>query len=149
GPELRSRALTTGPLSTMNTVSQMNVQSRSVEPIMSIRNLNSGYGSIQILRDVSFDIMPGEILAVIGANGAGKSTLFRTISGLIAPTRGEILLDGANIAGLSSAEIVSRGVIQSPEGRRVFNGMTVEQNLRLGAFRRRDKSRESINRAIE
>jgi len=116
---------------------------------MSIRNLNSGYGSIQILRDVSFDIMPGEILAVIGANGAGKSTLFRTISGLIAPTRGEILLDGANIAGLSSAEIVSRGVIQSPEGRRVFNGMTVEQNLRLGAFRRRDKSRESINRAIE
>src|SRR5690606_36010656 len=93
--------------------------------------------------------MQGEILAVIGANGAGKSTLFRTISGLIVPTSGEILLDGVDIAGLPSAEIVSLGVTQAPEGRRVFNGMTVEQNLRLGAFRRRNKSRESIDRAIE
>ncbi|MDO8313600.1 MAG: ABC transporter ATP-binding protein [Sideroxyarcus sp.] len=125
------------------------VAARAASPILRIRNLNAGYGSIQVLRDVSFDIMEGEIMAVVGANGAGKSTLFRTISGLIVPTSGEIWFDKTNIAGFGSAEIVSLGLSQAPEGRRVFNGMSVEENLRLGAFRRRDKSRASINAAIE
>jgi branched-chain amino acid transport system ATP-binding protein len=125
------------------------VVARGASPILRIRNLNAGYGSIQVLRDVSFDILEGEIMAVVGANGAGKSTLFRTISGLIVPTSGEIWFDKTNIAGFGSAEIVSLGLSQAPEGRRVFNGMSVEENLRLGAFRRRDKSHASINAAIE
>ncbi|WP_353194233.1 ABC transporter ATP-binding protein [Pusillimonas noertemannii] len=118
-------------------------------PILQIQNLNSGYGQLQVLRDISFDVTPGEILAVIGANGAGKSTLFRTISGLIVPMSGNIWFDGINITGYDSARIVSRGLSHAPEGRRVFNGMTVEENLKIGAFRRADKSRASISAGLE
>jgi branched-chain amino acid transport system ATP-binding protein len=117
-------------------------------PILRIQNLDAGYGAIQVLRDINFEVAKGEILAVIGTNGAGKSTLFRAISGLIVPTRGEIWLDDQNIAGRGSDEIVAMGLSQAPEGRRVFNGMTVEENLKLGAFRRPDKSRESVARAL-
>ncbi|MDB5798261.1 MAG: amino acid/amide transporter ATP-binding protein 2, family [Paucimonas sp.] len=118
-------------------------------PLLAIRNLNAGYGAIQVLRDVSFDIIEGDIMAVVGANGAGKSTLFRTISGLLTPSSGEIWFGQTNIAGLGSAEIVSLGLSQAPEGRRVFSGMTVEENLRLGAFRRRDKTRASVSAGME
>jgi branched-chain amino acid transport system ATP-binding protein len=117
--------------------------------ILRIRELCSGYGSIQVLRGVSFDVARGEIFAVIGANGAGKTTLFRTISGLITPSGGEIWLDEINIAGRKSSEIVALGLTQAPEGRRVFNGMSVEENLVLGAFRRRDRSRASVDAGLE
>jgi branched-chain amino acid transport system ATP-binding protein len=118
-------------------------------PALRVQSLNSGYGSIQVLRDVCFDVPRGEIFAVIGANGAGKTTLLRTISGLIKPSSGSIWLEEVNIAGLGSAEIVSLGLTQAPEGRRVFSGMTVEENLKLGAFRRKDKSRQGLSRALE
>ena len=133
----------------MKSVTEIASSLSAATPILRIKGLNSGYGSIQVLRDVSFDIMQGEVLAVIGANGAGKTTLFRTISGLLTPSSGEILFGDVNIAGRGSAEIVSMGLSQAPEGRRVFNGMTIEENLKLGAFRRRDKSKASVNQAIE
>jgi branched-chain amino acid transport system ATP-binding protein len=104
--------------------------------LLRVENLDAGYGEIQVLYDLSFQARRGEILAVVGTNGAGKTTLLRTISGLIVPRRGNIWLDGHQIAGRGSAEIVMRGISQAPEGRRVFAGLTVEENLKLGAFRR-------------
>ncbi|MBN9427601.1 MAG: ABC transporter ATP-binding protein [Burkholderiales bacterium] len=117
--------------------------------LLQIENLDAGYGSIQVLRDVSLSVRAGEILAVVGANGAGKSTLLRTISGLIAPTRGQIRFAGRDIAGRSSAEIVGLGLTQAPEGRRCFSGLSVEANLRLGALRRPDKSSAVIDAGLE
>ena len=117
--------------------------------LLCIEELDSGYGSIQVLRNVSFGVEQGEILAIVGANGAGKTTLLRTISGLITPSRGSIRLGGANLVGRSSSEIVALGLTQAPEGRRVFSGMSVEENLRLGALRRPNKTHQSVNEGLE
>jgi branched-chain amino acid transport system ATP-binding protein len=107
------------------------------ETILGVAGLNSGYGKVQVIRDVTFSVSRGEIFAIVGANGAGKTTLLRTISGLIAPTSGSIRFERVDIAGWSSSDIVSCGISQSPEGRRCFAGLTVEENLRLGAFARK------------
>ena len=130
-------------------MSALPTHSAALVPVLRVENLDAGYGSIQVLRDISFEVFEGEILAVIGSNGAGKSTLFRAISGLIVPTRGAIWLGDANVAGVPPSDIVARGLSQAPEGRHVFKGMTVEENLRLGAFRRADKSRPAITQALE
>ncbi|MDP4086361.1 MAG: ABC transporter ATP-binding protein [Bacillota bacterium] len=106
--------------------------------MLNIQNLNVYYGNIQALKGVSLEINEGEIVTLIGANGAGKSTLLKTISGLIKPKDGEILFEGQNIAGKVAQSIVKKGVSQVPEGRRVFANMTVEENLELGAFLRKD-----------
>lgn len=107
--------------------------------MLNIQNIDVYYGNIQAIKGVSLDINEGEIVTLIGANGAGKSTLLKTISGLIKPKGGEILFEGQNIAGKVAQSIVKRGVSHVPEGRRVFANMTVEENLELGAFLRKDK----------
>ncbi len=106
--------------------------------LLEIRDLNVGYGDVQVLWDISLNVDEGKIVALVGSNGAGKSTLLRTLSGLIKPTSGEIIFDGKPIQGLKPNEIVKMGIIHVPEGRRLFPDMTVEENLLMGAYRRID-----------
>jgi branched-chain amino acid transport system ATP-binding protein len=101
--------------------------------LLEIIDLSVSYGEIEALRGVTFSIEPGAVVALLGANGAGKSTTLRAISGLVAPRSGSILLDGKPIAGLSPRAIVKLGVAHVPEGRRVFPGLTVRENIMLGA----------------
>lgn len=107
--------------------------------MLSIRNLAVHYGKVQGLKGISLDVAQGEIVSLIGANGAGKTTTLRAISGLIRPTAGEILFEGAGITGLEPREIVVRGISHSPEGRQIFPRMTVLENLELGGYTRKDK----------
>lgn len=107
--------------------------------MLKINDINVYYGNIHALKGVSMEINQGEIVTLIGANGAGKSTLLKTISGLLKPKTGEILLDGGNIGGNVVQAIVKKGISQVPEGRRVFANMSVEENLELGAYLRKDK----------
>jgi branched-chain amino acid transport system ATP-binding protein len=101
--------------------------------LLEIVDLSVSYGEIEALRGVTFSIESGAVVALLGANGAGKSTTLRAISGLVAPRSGSILLDGKPIAGLSPRAIVKLGVAHVPEGRRVFPGLTVRENIMLGA----------------
>lgn len=105
--------------------------------LLEIKELSVGYGDIQILWDINLQIEEGQIVALVGANGAGKSTLLKTISGLLKPYSGKIIFQGENITQMPSKEIVAKGIIHVPEGRRLFPHMTVEENLMMGAFRRR------------
>ncbi|AEH46597.1 ABC transporter ATP-binding protein [Parageobacillus thermoglucosidasius] len=107
--------------------------------MLKVENVNVFYGNIQALKGVSLEVKEGEIVTLIGANGAGKSTLLKTISGLIKPKQGDILYEGQSIAGKAAQTIVKRGISHVPEGRRVFANMTVEENLELGAFLRKNK----------
>ena len=102
-------------------------------PLLEVEDLWVGYGEIEVLRGVSFAVEEGAVVALLGPNGAGKSTTLRTISGLIKPRSGSIRLDGKPIAGLSPRAIVKLGVAHVPEGRRVFPGLTVRENIMLGA----------------
>jgi len=108
--------------------------------LLEIKDLNAGYGDIQVLWNIDLRIEEGQIVALVGANGARKSTLLKTISGLLNPYSGCIIFQGEDITRLPSKEIVAKGIIQVPEGRRLFPHMTVEENLMMGAFRRK-KSR--------
>jgi len=108
--------------------------------MLETKNLNVFYGAINALNDVSITVQPGEIVAIIGSNGAGKSTLLRTISGLIRPRSGSVSYNGEELTTLQSHEIVKRGLSHAPEGRRIFTNMTVEENLQLGAYLRKDKA---------
>jgi branched-chain amino acid transport system ATP-binding protein len=115
------------------------------EPLLAVTGLHAGYGATEILRGVDLDVHRGEIVTVLGANGAGKSTMSRTISGVIRPRRGEICFKEKSIERERPAEIVARGLIHVPEGRRIFPNMTVRENLDLGAYRR-GRARRSENR---
>ena len=106
--------------------------------MLALQGLRSGYGKIEVLHDVSLSIERGQIVTLIGANGAGKTTLLKTISGLIRPTAGSILFEGRNIARQPAHKIVALGLSQVPEGRAILKRMTVMDNLRMGAFTRRD-----------
>jgi len=106
--------------------------------MLQIRDINVFYGAIQALENVSIDVNPGEIVAIIGSNGAGKSTLLRTISGLLRPRTGSINFKDKDLCDVAPDDIVKLGISQSPEGRRIFTNMTVEENLMLGAFIRKD-----------
>jgi len=106
--------------------------------VLSLAGVETFYGRIQALRGLSLNVNEGEIVALIGANGAGKTTTLRTISGLIKPARGTITLRGENIVGMVPDAIVRKGVVHSPEGRRIFPRLTVLENLRLGAYARSD-----------
>jgi branched-chain amino acid transport system ATP-binding protein len=108
--------------------------------LLEVHNVDAGYGDIQVLWDVTLDIAEGEIVALVGSNGAGKSTLIKVISGIIAPMSGRVLFAGSDITHLPSEQIVSRGIIQVPEGRRLFPEMSVGENLLMGAFARRDNN---------
>ena len=109
------------------------------EIMLKIDNIHVYYGAIHALKGVSLEVRKGEIVTLIGANGAGKSTTLRTVSGLLAPKSGAITFLGENIAGTPAHEIVKHGISQVPEGRRIFAEMSVQENLELGAFTRKDK----------
>jgi branched-chain amino acid transport system ATP-binding protein len=107
--------------------------------LLDIAHLDAGYGEMQVLRDVGLVVRPAEIVAMVGGNGAGKTTLLRAISRLI-PSRGEIAFDGHPLAGTTADDVFAMGLVQVPEGRQLFDRMSVEENLRMGAYRRRDAS---------
>lgn len=107
--------------------------------LLELKNIHTYYGNIHALKGISLAVEQGEIVTLIGANGAGKSTTLRTISGLLTPRHGEVLLNGQRIDHLPPHEIVSRGVLQSPEGRRIFPRLTVRENLEMGAYQRKDR----------
>jgi branched-chain amino acid transport system ATP-binding protein len=109
--------------------------------MLTIKNLEAGYGKVHVLHGISIDVPKGKVVTLIGSNGAGKTTTMRAISGMIAPTAGEITLNGERIDGLESYVIAKRGLAHSPEGRRVFATMSVTDNLLLGAFPRLTGSR--------
>ena len=110
------------------------------EIMLKIDNIHVYYGAIHALKGVSLEVHKGEIVTLIGANGAGKSTTLRTVSGLLAPKSGSISFLGENIAGMPAHEIVKHGISQVPEGRRIFAEMSVQENLEMGAFTRKDKA---------
>ena len=108
--------------------------------MLQIENITVYYGNIQAIKGVTLDIQEGEIVTLIGANGAGKSTLLKTVSGLLKPKEGEIIYEGKPIGGKAAQAIVKQGISHVPEGRRIFANMTVEENLQLGAYLRRDRA---------
>ena len=111
---------------------------------LKVTSLRAGYGEINVLWGVDFTLKKGEITALIGSNGAGKSTLMRTLSGLIVPTQGDILFEGASIGNETPARILGRGIAHVPEGRRLFGAMSVEENLLMGAYLRTQLSRAEL-----
>ena len=116
------------------------------EQVLKIENLKVSYGGIEAVRGISFDVEAGEIVTLIGANGAGKSSLLRTISGLVKPADGKITFDGEDITGKDPTNIVSKGLIMVPEGRKIFPNLTVLENLKIGAYLRKDDLKDDIER---
>ena len=117
--------------------------------MLEIRGLRAGYGSIEILRGVDLDVAQGEIVAVLGSNGVGKSTLNNNISGLFKPFAGSIRFKQEDITGLNSSDIVRRGLIHVPEGRRIFPNMTVRENLELGGYLRgRERRAANLEKTV-
>jgi branched-chain amino acid transport system ATP-binding protein len=117
--------------------------------LLTLNNITAGYGDVTILRDVSFSVPEGQIIALIGANGAGKTTTLRTVSGLIRPTKGTIHFEDSAIHTLPTHKIVDSGLIQVPEGRHLFPEMSVLENLELGSFRRGKAARsDSLKRIM-
>ncbi len=112
--------------------------------ILEVKNLNVSYGGIKAVKDLSFAVESGEIVTLIGANGAGKSSTLRSIVGLVKPESGEITFDGKAIASLPTDRIVGEGITLVPEGRRVFSDLTVLENLKIGAYMRKDPLEEDI-----
>jgi branched-chain amino acid transport system ATP-binding protein len=108
--------------------------------MLKIENLEVAYGNIKAIKGISLEVNQGEIVTLIGSNGAGKSTTLRAISGILKPRSGSITFNGERIDGVEGHEIVAKGICQSPEGRRIFPKMTVDENLDLGAFLRNDKN---------
>ena len=106
--------------------------------VLKLTDLNAHYGHIHALRGISLEVKAGQIVTLLGANGAGKSTTMKCISGLLKPTGGKIEFMGENIFGQSAHDIVKRGLIHVPEGRRIFKGMTIQENLELGSFTLKD-----------
>ncbi len=107
--------------------------------MLTLENVEAGYGDNNVLKGLSLAIAPGEIVSLIGANGAGKSTTLMTISGLVRPREGRVLFQGEDISALAPCDIVARGICQVPEGRRVLSRLSVLENLELGAYLRKDK----------
>jgi branched-chain amino acid transport system ATP-binding protein len=107
-------------------------------PVLELRNVSTHYGLVAVLRNVDMQIHAGEMVCLLGGNASGKTTTLKTILGYVTPSEGEVVLDGERVSGLSTTEVVKRGVSMVPENRRLFPDMTVEENLRLGAYLRRD-----------
>ena len=117
--------------------------------MLEINNLNVNYGGINAVRDISFKVNDGEICTLIGSNGAGKSTTLRTIIGLVKPASGSIKLDGKELTGLVTNKIVTEGITLVPEGRHVFPDMTVLENLKIGAYMRKDDLKDDLEKIYE
>ena len=119
--------------------------------LLKVTDLRVSYGGIEALRGISFDVEQGQIVTLIGANGAGKSTTLRTIAGLVKPAGGSIVFEGRDITTMDPQKVVASGIAMAPEGRRVFDNLTVHENLRIGAYLRKDETsiREDIDRVYE
>ena len=113
--------------------------------ILEIKDLCVSYGGIKAVKNVSMSVEEGKIITLVGSNGAGKSTILRSIAGIVKPQQGEILFNGENILGLPADKIVAKGITLVPEGRRVFANLSVLENLKIGAYLRKDNLDESIN----
>jgi branched-chain amino acid transport system ATP-binding protein len=118
-----------------------------IDPILTVSDLHAGYDGIPVVFGVSLQIMPGELIAIVGANGAGKTTTMRAISGLIHPLKGGVFFSGQNISALAAHEILKLGISYVPEGRRIFGKLSVRKNLYLGAYT--EHSQTEINRRME
>jgi branched-chain amino acid transport system ATP-binding protein len=117
-------------------------------PLLQISQLTAGYGDVQVLWGIDLEVRPGEITCIVGSNGAGKSTLLRCISGLVKATGGSVEFAGARLTGAEPDAVISAGIAHVPEGRRLFRGMSVKDNLLIGAYSRR-ASRAEIARDLE
>src|SRR6266516_3154474 len=118
-------------------------------PLLEVRNIQSFYGSVQALKGVSLRVEQGEIVTLLGANGAGKSTTLRTISGLVPPASGEILFNDQAIHRIAAEAIVRLGIAHVPEGRRIFPGLTVTENIMIGTSNRGRLSRREMEAGVE
>ena len=107
--------------------------------LLRLENVHAGYGPVKALRGISLDVPEGAMVTLLGANGAGKSTTLKAISGVVQPTAGDILLDGKSLHGVSANKIVNMGVVQVPEGRKIFKDLTVYENLMMGSYARNDR----------
>jgi branched-chain amino acid transport system ATP-binding protein len=116
----------------------MNATERS--PVLELRDVSTHYGLVAVLRNVNIQIYPGEMVCLLGGNASGKTTTLKTILGYVTPSEGEVLLNGEPVSGLSTTEIVRRGISMVPENRRLFGSMTVAENLELGAYQRTDRA---------
>ena len=116
--------------------------------MLRLENVEVAYGAIRAVKGISISVGPGELVALIGSNGAGKTTTLRTISGLLRPRAGRLIYDGADLIRLPPHEIVARGLVHVPEGRQIFGGLTVRENLLLGATARR-RDRAALARSLE
>jgi branched-chain amino acid transport system ATP-binding protein len=118
--------------------------------LLKVQGLKSGYGVVEVLRGVDVHVMPGELVALLGSNGAGKTTLNHTLSGLVATRAGQVQFDGQDLTGRSSRQVVMQGLIQVPEGRKVFPNLSVHENLELGAFTRGHERRtQNLDKVYE
>jgi len=117
--------------------------------MLKVTDLKVNYGGIEAVKGISFEVPEGSIVTLIGANGAGKSTTLRTISGLVKPRSGKIEFLGEDITGKDPSYIVSKGITMVPEGRKIFPNLTVQENLRLGAYLRKDNLEEDLNGVYE
>ena len=115
------------------------------ETILKINDLKVNYGGIEAVKGISFDVPAGQIVTLIGANGAGKSSTLRTIAGLVKPSGGSIEFEGENITGLDPTSIVTKGITLVPEGRKIFPDLTVLENLKIGAYLRKDDLTDDLN----
>lgn len=115
------------------------------DTILSIKDLKVNYGGIEAVKGISIDVPKGDIVTLIGANGAGKSSTLRAITGLVKPASGTISFEGENITGKDTTEIVKKGVTLVPEGRRIFPDLTVLENLKVGAYLRKDDLKEDLD----
>lgn len=126
----------------------MSLMSSNSTPVLGVKNLSVNYGVITALHEISFSIQRGDIVTLIGANGAGKTTTLRAISGLIKSTSGEISYDDATITNIPAHQLVARGLAHVPEGRMVFANLSVMENLRMGAYLRRDDIQPELDYAF-
>ncbi len=115
------------------------------DAVLKLTNVNTFYGQIHALRDISFEVRKGEIVTLIGSNGAGKSTTLRTISSQLVPATGEVVYEGKTISKLPAHEVVAQGIAHVPEGRKIFPSLTVEENLEMGAFLVKDQKKNAAN----
>ena len=118
-------------------------------PLLEVENIHSFYGHIQALRGVSLVVEEGEVVTLIGSNGAGKTTTLRSIHGVLPPKQGRVVFDGEEIQGTPAHDMISKGIAQSPEGRKIFSRMTVRENLEMGAYHRADDIREDMDRVFD
>jgi branched-chain amino acid transport system ATP-binding protein len=117
--------------------------------VLKVSDLSAGYGRIEVVWDIDIEVGRDEIVSLVGSNGAGKTTLLRAISGVIVPSAGSIVWDGTDIAALPPENVVGRGISHVPEGRRLFAGLTVRENLSIGAYSRGQVSSQEIDRVVQ